>query len=147
MEAGPFGKSDGDQWDAEVPAGQHITEIRIWAGATVDALAFFAKDAHGASYQIGNKKGGGGGDEHLFGLADDEYLTGVSGRAGGGSGVTQLVFITNKRTSPQYGTSGSGTDFHADLGPEEVFKVWGTMGSAFLGAYVINSIVIRSRSH
>jgi hypothetical protein len=76
----------------------------------------------------GPQHGGGGGGLNVFHLDADEYLTGISGRAG--SFIDSIRFETNKRTSPIFGGSGGSRDFRIEV-PADT-QVTGFVGRAGL---------------
>lgn len=92
-----------------IPSGARIKEIHVFAEYYVDALQIVYEDARGNEvYML--KLGGQGGQQHVFALAADEYLTGVSGRCGWF--IDQLCFHTNQRVSETYGSAPGEEDFH-----------------------------------
>jgi len=98
--------------DQDVPSGARLSEIRIWSGDGIDALQAVYQLADG-SQQQGARRGGSGGNAFVLRLDADEYLIGISGRAG--QRVDSLRFVTNKRTSLTFGGRGGDNDFRIDL--------------------------------
>ncbi len=108
-----FGGGGGAMFaDAEVPPGARIAEIHVWGDDRIDAIQLM--------YQLPNRRivegqrhGGRGGNEQVFRLGPDEYVTGISGRYG--EGVDSLRIHTNRRTSQLFGGRGGGRDYRIDI--------------------------------
>lgn len=115
---GPAGGLGGEAFgDYVVPEGARLREIHIYADWCINGLQFTYIGDDGRPEQL-PKIGAAGGIHHVFFLADDEYLTGVSGRAGWY--VDSIQFHTNKRSSHVYGGVGGEKDylFNAPRGEE-----------------------------
>lgn len=88
---------------------QRLCGFNIRSGNRIDAIQFkFC--AIGTSNVVSTtpRYGGGGGQLYSFDLQSDEYVTainGFSGNHGGGIRVFGLHIVTNKRSSPLYGSS------------------------------------------
>ena len=106
---GPAGGLGGIEiTNSVIPIGARIKEIHVFAEYYVDALQIVYEDARGNEvYML--KLGGQGGQPHVFTLAADEYLTGISGRCGWF--IDQLCFHTNRRISETYGSAVGEDDF------------------------------------
>lgn len=88
---------------------KRLCGINIRSGARIDAIQF-KYCAPGTSNVILTtpRYGGSGGQLYSFDLQGDEYVTalnGFTGNHGGGSRVFGLHIVTNKRSSPLYGSS------------------------------------------
>lgn len=120
MQMGPAGGNGGKPFDRyDVPEGARLTAIHVYTEWVVNALRF---DYVNAAGEAGGRSpiGGLGGEHHVFYLDEDEYLTGISGRAGWY--IDSVQFQTNKRRSSLYGGSGGDRDyaFEAPAGYEIV---------------------------
>lgn len=109
--------------DQEIPAGATLTEIRVRAGDTIDAVQAISQLADG-SYAQSTLHGGGGGRLYTFRFDPDEYLVALAGRYG--DTVDSLVIITNKRQSQAFGGRGGDRDYRIEV-PQ------GTQGVGFAG--------------
>src|SRR5690606_34290785 len=91
-----------------IPDGARLTAIHVYTEWVINAIRFDYIDANGAT---GGRPpiGGLGGEHHVFYLDEDEYVTGISGRAGWY--IDSIQFRTNKRRSPLYGGSGGDRDY------------------------------------
>jgi hypothetical protein len=97
-----------------LPPGARIKEIHLFAGQVIEAIQLVYTGAEGVTEWL-PRIGGPGGNEVVFTLDDDEYVTGISGRAGWY--VDSLRFHTNKRTSEIVGGEG-GDQEYAYMAPE-----------------------------
>jgi hypothetical protein len=98
--------------DRDIPAGARIAEVRIWSGDGIDSLQVVYMLPNGRLQQ-GVRHGGSGGNAFVLRLDADEYITGLSGRAG--ERLDSVRFVTNKRTSLTFGGRGGSSDFRIDL--------------------------------
>jgi hypothetical protein len=98
--------------DYNLPGGSRIAEIRIRSGQRIDSLQIVYRLPNGR-LQDGPRRGGDGGNLFVIRFEADEYLTGISGRAG--QTVDSLRIITNKRTSLTFGGRGGDRDFNIGL--------------------------------
>ena len=98
--------------DPEVEPGTRVVEVQVRSGEYVDSvqLVYMLRDGQTV---MGPQHGGEGGALNVFHLDADEYLVGISGRTG--SYIDSIQFLTNKRTSPKFGGSGGGRDFHIEV--------------------------------
>ena len=120
IQMGPAGGNGGKPFDHyDVPEGSRLTVIHTYAEWVVNALRFDYADAAGGVGEC-PQIGGLGGDHHVFYLDEDEYLIGISGRAGWY--IDSIQFRTNKRRSLLYGGVGGDRDyaFEAPAGYEIV---------------------------
>lgn len=108
-----------------LPPGARIKEIHLFAGQVIEAIQLVYTGAEGVTEWL-PRIGGPGGNEVVFTLDDDEYVTGISGRAGWY--VDSLRFHTNKRTSEIVGGEG-GDQEYAYMAPEGS-EVAGLIGRA-----------------
>lgn len=95
-----YGLRTSNYQECVFPANKKIKFFRISHGMALDGIETFFED--GSKVNFGNLK------SHYsdFKLDKDEYLTGISFRAG--AWVDSVQFITNKRTSPNFGGNGGG---------------------------------------
>jgi hypothetical protein len=98
--------------DRDIPAGARIAEVRIWSGDGIDSLQLVYLLSDGRLQQ-GVRHGGSSGNAFVIRLDSDEYITGISGRAG--VRVDSMRIVTNKRTSLTFGGRGGDGDFRIDL--------------------------------
>ena len=106
---GPAGGNGGKPFDHyDLPENARLTTVHVYSDWVVNALQFDFVDR--AERPGGHRPVGGSGGRHqVFVLEADEYLTGISGRAGWY--VDSIRFHTNKRESPLYGGRGGDYDF------------------------------------
>ncbi len=101
QKSGPVGGKGGQAFDDYViPAGSRISEIRINCGDFIDAIQIVYTDPKGRKVAM-DKVGGSGGDPAVFSLAEDEVITGISGRHGWY--IDSMTIHTNKRVSRSFG--------------------------------------------
>jgi hypothetical protein len=98
--------------DRDIPAGARIAEVRIWSGDGIDSLQVVYLLSDGRLQQ-GVRHGGSSGNAFVIRLDSDEYMTGISGRAG--QSIDSMRIVTNKRTSLTFGGRGGDRDFRIDL--------------------------------
>lgn len=111
--------------DDVVDTDVRIKEIRIRAGSRIDSVQIVYEKANGGTVEK-PQHGGNGGRLQVFLLDDDEFITGISGRAG--DNVDSLVIQTNKQSSPRYGGNGGRIEFSYNA-PEDT-EISGFMGRA-----------------
>lgn len=138
VQIGPAGGNGGKPFDHyDIPDGARLSAIHIYTEWVVNAVQFDFVQAGGAT---GGRPpiGGLGGEHHTFYLDDDEYLTGISGRAGWY--IDSLRLHTNKRVSPAYGGAGGERDFsfQAPAG----FEIGGLFGRS---AWYIDALGVTAR--
>lgn len=112
MQLGPAGGNGGKPFERyNIPDGARLTAIHVYTEWVINAIRFDYIDADGAA---GGRPpiGGLGGEHHVFYLDEDEYVTGINGRAGWY--IDSIQFRTNKRRSPLYGGSGGDRDYSFD---------------------------------
>lgn len=136
MQIGPTGGNGGKPFDHyDIPENAHLTAIHIFTEWVINAIQFDYETAGGDT--TGRPPIGGlGGEHHEFFLDKDEYLTGISGRAGWY--VDSIRFHTNKRVSDVYGGSGGDHDFSFEA--PDGYEIGGLFGRAawYLDAVGIN---------
>lgn len=94
--------------DYAVPQQARISELRIYASQYIDAVQLVYTTADGET-AVMPRIGGLGGEATLIPLADDEYITGISGRCGWY--IDQMRIHTNKRVTETMGGTGGFEDF------------------------------------
>jgi len=113
MQTALAGGSGGVEFaDRTMPGGSRIAEIRIRSGERIDSLQVVYLFSDGR-LQEGPRHGGTGGNAFVIRFDPDEYLTGISGRAG--EMVDSIRIITNKRTSLTFGGRGGDRDFNIGI--------------------------------
>ncbi len=140
IQIGPAGGNGGKPFDHyDVPAGARLTAIHVFTEWVLNAIQF---DYVAADGQPGGRPpvGGLGGEHHVFYLDEDEYLIGISGRAGWY--VDSVRFHTNKRVSAVYGGAGGDRDF-SFLAPEG-YEVGGLFGRS---AWYVDALGVIVRRH
>jgi predicted flap endonuclease-1-like 5' DNA nuclease len=140
FQIGPAGGNGGKPFDHyEVPNDAHLTAIHIYTEWVINALQFDYVDADGNA--TGKPPIGGlGGEHHVFYLDDDEYLIGISGRAGWY--IDSIRFHTNRRVSPTYGGTGGDRDFSFEA--PAGFEIGGLFGRS---AWYIDALGVQVRRH
>lgn len=136
------GQGGGAFSDPEMEQGARVVEVQVHSGDFVDSVQMVYMLRDGRTV-MGPRHGGSGGRLGVFHLDADEYLVGVSGRAG--DYIDSLEFQTNKRTSPTFGGRGGKREFRADV-PSNA-QVTGFAGRAgeYLDAIGLTFIPIRRR--
>lgn len=140
LQIGPVGGNGGKPFENyAIPEGARLTTIHVYTEWVINAiqLDFINSDGNPDGRP---PIGGLGGEHHVFYLDEDEYLTGISGRAGWY--VDSIRFHTNKRISQSYGGMGGDRDytFEAPAGHE----VCGFFGRS---AWYIDSLGVSTRRH
>lgn len=109
FQIGPVGGNGGSPFEHyDIPDDARLIAIHIYTEWVINAIKFDYAYTDGAL--SGNPPIGGlGGEHHVFYLDEDEYLTGISGRAGWY--IDSIRFHTNKRVSTSYGGVGGDRDF------------------------------------
>lgn len=123
---GPSGGVGGQPFDDEPPA-EHakVRELRVWAGAQVDAIQTVL-DVDGEAVE-GVKHGGNSGNLSVLTLGDNEYITEVYGRFG--SYIEILNIRTNKGQSRRFGGQGGIIDFlYVAPSGFQIIGFWGRSG-------------------
>lgn len=98
--------------DKEIAQGARISEIRFRAGSLVDGIQAVYTLSDGRVVE-GPWHGGKGGKTKTFRLNSDEYVIGLSGRAG--DRIDSVRIITNKRTSAVFGGKGGNREYRIDV--------------------------------
>lgn len=138
---GPAGGNGGTPFEQyDLPADAHLSAIHIYSEWVLNALQIEyirGNDVSGSLTPVG----GLGGEHHVFYLDPDEYLTGISGRAGWY--IDSIRFHTNKRISPTYGGVGGERDFSFEA--KSGYEIGGFFGRS---AWYIDAlgITVRPRS-
>lgn len=125
MRLGPAGGNGGKPFDHyDIPDDARLTAVHVYTEWVINAIQLeFAQDEV-QSGGILSPVGGLGGEHHVFYLDEDEYLIGITGRAGWY--IDSLRLITNKRVSPRYGGESGERDFAFEAPPGyEVFGLFG----------------------
>lgn len=137
---GPAGGNGGKPFEHyEIPQGMRLTTVHVYTEWVVNAIQIDYAAAGGAA-QGHPPIGGLGGEHHSFYLDEDEYLTGISGRAGWY--IDSIRFHTNKRVSPTYG-GGGGDREYSFIAPAG-FEVGGFFGRS---EWYIDSLGVYTRRH
>ncbi|MEJ2111627.1 MAG: jacalin-like lectin [Acidobacteriota bacterium] len=84
----------------------------IWSGDLIDRIQLIYTLRDGSIFE-GKRYGGGGGRRQVFQLADNEYITGISGRHG--EVIDSIKIHTNRRTSDTYGGRGGARNFNITI--------------------------------
>ncbi len=121
---GPSGGAGGQEFtEYTIPMGATLNEIHVFTDRYIDALQIVYTDATGQTVTL-PKVGGLGGEQHVFTLEADEYLTGISGHTDWY--LDSIRFHTNKRTSEMYGGESGMVEFRFEAPPEsEVIGFFG----------------------
>lgn len=140
FQIGPAGGNGGQPFDNyDIPEGARLTAIHVFTEWVINAIQFDYVRSDGNP--AGNPPIGGlGGEHHVFYLDDDEYLTGISGRAGWY--IDSIRFHTNKRVSSTFGGVGGEREFtfEAPAG----FEIGGLFGRS---AWYVDALGISVRRH
>lgn len=110
LHIGPVGGNGGKPFDNyAIPEKARVTAVHVYTEWVINAIQLDYMDSNGEN---GGRPpiGGLGGEHHVFYLDEDEYLTGISGRAGWY--VDSIRFHTNKRLSPSYGGTGGDREYN-----------------------------------
>jgi hypothetical protein len=128
--------------DPEPAPGARVIEVQLRSGDHADSVQLVYMLADGRAI-TGPQHGGGGGGLKVFHLDADEYLVGISGRAG--AYIDSIRFETNKRTSPTFGGTGGNNDFRIEVPRDaQVISLSGRAGS-YLDAIGLNFAPIRTQ--
>jgi hypothetical protein len=116
-----YGNSQSNRVDCPFPTGKKISFFRVSHGMALDGIEIYFTD--GSKSTFGNAK------PHYtdFRLSDDEFLIGLAFRSGGW--VDSVQFMTNKRTSENFG--GNGGSLHKIMLPQgtQLLGFYGSVGS------------------
>jgi hypothetical protein len=98
--------------DPEPATGARVLEVQVRSGEYVDSvqMVYALRDNRTVA---GPRRGGSGGTLSVFHLDADEYIIGISGRAG--TYIDSISFQTNKRTSPLFGGNGGDREYRIDI--------------------------------
>ncbi len=137
---GPAGGSGGQPFDGyDIPEDARLTAIHVFTEWVINALQF--EFIHPDGTPGGNAIIGGlGGEHHVFYLDEDEYLTGISGRAGWY--IDSIRFHTSKQVSPTFGGAGGEREFSFDA--PEGFELYGLFGRS---GWYIDALGVYARRH
>ena len=137
---GPVGGNGGRPFDNyDIPEDARLTAIHVFTEWVINALQFDFIQTDGTPGGNG-LIGGLGGEHHVFYLDEDEFLTGISGRAGWY--VDSIRFHTNKRISPTFGGAGGDRDF--SFAAPEASEIYGLFGRS---GWYIDALGVYTRSH
>ena len=114
-EISPVGGSSGLLRKDPVAGVEKVIAVLVGAGLYIDFLQLIVRQ-DGVPQALA-QHGGDGGHLTPFVLADDEYLTGITGRYGWY--VYSMTLHTNKRTSQKFGGSGGERDYSIQAGAGE----------------------------
>jgi hypothetical protein len=106
-EISPIGSSGGILHRDPAAGVDKVIAVLISAGYLIDFIQLLVRQ-NGAP-QVLVKHGGDGGHFTPFVLADDEYLTGITGRYG--MYIDSIVLHTNKRVSQRFGGRGGEREY------------------------------------
>lgn len=137
LQIGPTGGNGGKPFDQyDIPDDAHLTAIHLYTDWVINAIQVDFETADGV--RTGRPPIGGlGGEHHVFYLDEDEYVTGISGRAGWY--VDSIRIHTNRRVSGLYGGSGGDHDFSFEAPPD--YEISGFFGRSawYLDALGVNA--------
>jgi len=117
-EINPIGGSGGTFRKDPVAGVEKVIAVLISTGLLVDFVQLMV--CQNGAPQVLAQHGGDGGHLTPFVLADDEYLTGITGRYG--LYIDSITLHTNKRTSQRFGGRGGEREYtiHAQAGEQIV---------------------------
>jgi hypothetical protein len=120
-EISPIGGSGGRIQKDPTAGVEKVIAILISAGLCIDFLQLIVRQ-NGVPQAL-VQHGGDGGHLTPFVLADDEYLTGITGRYE--LYIYSMTLHTNIRTSQRFGGSGGEREYsiHASAG-EQIVGLW-----------------------
>jgi Jacalin-like lectin domain len=113
------GGGGGEEFaDDALPPGSKVVEVRVRGKQRIDAVQIVYETPDGARHSF-PPHGGQGGDLYPpFTLDRDEYITGISGKAG--ARVDSLRIHTNRQISTLFG-GGGGRDYNIEVPPGHEF--------------------------
>jgi hypothetical protein len=121
--SGGFGGSaftDGQVFDRE------IAEVRVHAGAFVDAIQLVYRDKTGTQY-LADKHGGSGGNQQTLTLSPGEYVVEINGKHGWY--IDRLIVKTSKGQHIACGGKGGAHTFAYAAPPgTSINGFWGRCG-------------------
>ena len=120
-EISPIGGCRGRLLKDPVADVEKVIAVLISAGLLVDFLQLMVRQ--NGNPQVLVQHGGDGGHLTPFVLADDEYLTGITGRYG--LSIHSITLYTNNRVSQRFGGHGGDREYsiHANAG-EQIVGLW-----------------------
>ena len=120
-EISPVGGSGGRLLKDPVDGVEKVIAVLISSGILVDFLQLMVYQ--NGTPQVLVNHGGDGGHFTPFILANDEYLTGITGRYG--MYINSITLHTNARTSRRFGGNGGEREYsiHANAG-EQIVGLW-----------------------
>jgi len=118
----PVGGSSGIlRNDPVVASVEKVIAVLVSSGLYIDFLQLIVRQ-NGVPQALA-QHGGDGGHLTPFVLADDEYLTGITGRYGWY--VYSMTLHTNIRTSKKFGGSGGEREYSIQAGAgEQIVGLW-----------------------
>ena len=120
-EISPVGGSAGRIQKDPVDGVQKVIAVLISAGLCIDFLQLIVRQDGVPQALV--QHGGDGGHLTPFVLADDEYLTGITGRYG--LYVYSITLHTNQKTSQRFGGSGGEREYEIQAGlGEQIVGLW-----------------------
>ena len=100
---------------------QKVIVVLVSAGVLIDMLQLIVRQEGGFSALV--QHGGDGGHLTPFVLADNEYLTGISGKSS--LYISSIIFHTNMRESQRFGGSTGEREFSITANPhEQIVGLW-----------------------
>lgn len=91
-----------------LPPGAKVKEIHVFAGDVIEAIQLIYTGTEGETEGL-PRMGALAGNDHVFALEEDEYVTGISGRVGWY--VDSLRIHTNQRVSETFGGGGGDHEY------------------------------------
>lgn len=107
VEISPIGGSGGRLLKDPADGVEKVIAVLVSAGVLVDFLQLMVRQ--NGTPQVLVQHGGDGGHLTPFVLADDEYLTGITGRYGWN--IDSITLHTNVRTSQRFGGRGGDREY------------------------------------
>ena len=129
---GASGGPGGSYFSDNQTGGLRVVEVRVRAGAYIDAVQFIYE--HKVTKQIitGQRHGGTGGTLHVFKLQPGEYLTRITGKHG--KFVDSFQLVTSKGRSKGWGGTGGSAHYTYSAPPgSHIHGLFGRSG-VFLDA-------------
>jgi hypothetical protein len=126
----PVGGSGGQLRKDTTTGVQKVIVVLISAGMYIDFVQLIVRQE--GELRVLPHHGGDGGHLTPFVLADDEYLTGISGWYSWY--INSMVLYTNKRVSGRFGSSIGEREYSIQVDPgEQIIGLW-THSEQFIDA-------------
>ena len=120
-EINPTGGSGGILRKDPATGVQKVIAVLVSAGVLVDMLQLIVRQKGCPTALV--QHGGDGGHMIPFVLADDEYLTGISGKSS--LYINSITLHTNKRESQRFGGSAGEREFSINANTsEQIVGLW-----------------------